>query len=107
MARIVVVEDDPDQLEIRATLLENFGHKVIRAATADAALADCDLVIMDLIPGVDELVNGLPESTRLIVLSGRESVSEPIAARASEVLRKPCPTRTLMAAVAKWTSPSK
>jgi len=110
MSRIVVLEDDLDQLEMRAMLLENLGHRVVRAATVAAAvgsLTDCDVVIMDLIPGVNDLLSVVPESTRIIVLSGRDSVNEAVAARASEILRKPCPSRTLMAAVAKWTSPSK
>ena len=104
MCRILVVEDDLDQLEIRATLLENLGHRVVRAASAAEAVSDCDLVIMDLIPGVGDLVTSIPQSIPIIVLSGRDSVSEGIAERASEILRKPCPSRTLMAAVSKWTS---
>jgi len=110
MCRVLVVEDDPDQLEIRATLLANVGHEVVRAATTADALRrfrDCDLVVMDLLPGVDDLIAELPDAVRVIVLSGRDSVSERIAVRASEILRKPCPSRTLMAAVSKWTSPSR
>ena len=37
MARVLVVDDDPEQLEIRRLLLERSGHEAWTAASADEA----------------------------------------------------------------------
>ena len=106
MARILLVEDDPDQLGVRRMLLENAGHQVRTAACADEArskAAGSEVIVMDLLPGCDGLVAGLPESVRIIVLSGKEA-SEAVAARSACQLLKPCPTKTLMEAIARICS---
>jgi len=111
MARILLLEDDPDQLEFRKLLLENAGHQVQTAVAASEAMpgaAVADVIVLDLVPGSEDLLARLPETTRVIVLSGREAVNEAVAARSACVLRKPCSSRTLIEAIGRiWTSPSK
>lgn len=59
MKRILVVEDEPLILDLIAILLERAGHEVVRAATAEEAIALAgqrppDLVLMDIaLPGID------------------------------------------------------
>jgi DNA-binding response OmpR family regulator len=103
MARILLIEDDPDQLGIRRMLIENAGHQVQTATCVEEAMPNAegaDVIVMDLVPGCEALVADLPESVRIIVLSGREA-SEAIAARSACQLRKPCSTRILMEAIAR------
>lgn len=112
MARILLLEDDADQLELRAMALQRLGHEVIKAASAPEAISsgcDCDVLIADLLPGAEELLASVPQSTAVIVLSGRDQVSEAVARRSAAVLRKPCRSATLMEAITRalWTSPSK
>jgi CheY-like chemotaxis protein len=58
-ARILVVEDTPDSLELMTFLLETHDHAVVGAATGELAIelataARPDLVVMDLqLPGID------------------------------------------------------
>jgi two-component system cell cycle response regulator len=58
-ARILVVEDTPDSLELMTFLLETHDHTVVGAETGEqaielAAAARPDLVVMDLqLPGID------------------------------------------------------
>lgn len=103
MGRILLLEDDPDQLAIRKLLLENAGHQVRTAASVADVIAEegCDVIVMDLVPGWDDLLARIPETTRLIVLSGRQIVSEQLSARSACVLRKPCPSGTLMETVGR------
>jgi len=60
-ARILVVEDEPDILDLIRYNLEKSGYRVTPAATGEAALALCreavpDLVVLDLmLPGLDGL----------------------------------------------------
>ncbi len=77
MARILVVEDDPSQLEIRRQILEHAGHEVVMAETAGEAidrLAGCQLIVMDLqIPTPEDglrLIEAARGTARIIVLSG-------------------------------------
>ena len=108
MARILLVEDDPDQLEFRKLLLENAGHQVetaTDAADVKMAATDVEVVVLDLVPGSEELVARLPEGTRVVVLSGRDNISAAVAARSACVLRKPCSSKTLTEALDRlWTS---
>lgn len=111
MPRILLVEDDPDQLEFRKLLLENAGHQVQTAAAVSEVKpgsAAVDVIVLDLVAGWEDLLARLPETTRVVVLSGRETVSEAVAAKSTCVLRKPCPSRTLIEAIGRiWTSSSK
>lgn len=103
MGRILLLEDDPDQLTIRKLLLENAGHQVRTAASVADAKDEtgCDVIVMDLVPGWDLLLAHIPETTRLVVLSGRPIISERLTARSACVLRKPCPSRTLMETIGR------
>jgi two-component system cell cycle response regulator len=57
--RILVVEDDPDSLELMSYLFRAFGHEVLGARSGDAALGIAastppDLILCDLrLPGMD------------------------------------------------------
>jgi CheY-like chemotaxis protein len=111
MARILVVEDDPGQLQIRQQILENAGHQVVAAQNAAEALerlSGCQLVVTDLrIPKPEDgrrLIEAVAGKVRIIVLSGA-SPDETLAV--DEFLAKPCPSKRLLEAIAKWTSESR
>ncbi len=78
MARILVVEDDPSQFEIRKQILEHAGHEVVTAQDASrsaGALARLSaIVVMDLrIPEPEDglrLIQAIAGKARIIVLSG-------------------------------------
>jgi len=61
MARILIVEDNRDNLELAVFLLESAGHTVLSAVDAEAGLALArselpDLILMDIqLPGMDGL----------------------------------------------------
>jgi CheY-like chemotaxis protein len=111
MARILLVEDDAIQLEVRKLILEHAGHEVMAAQNASEALKrwrGCAVVVMDLgIPTQEDglrLIQAIGGAARIIVLSGAElDPTLPI----DEFLTKPCPSRKLLAAIEKWKSPVK
>jgi CheY-like chemotaxis protein len=111
MARILVVEDDASQLEIRKQILEHAGHEVVTAQDASEALdrwKGCPIVLMDLrIPEPEDglrLIQAIDGKARIIVLSGGQVDSTlPV----DEFLTKPCPSRRLLESIEKWTSESK
>ena len=61
MARVLVVEDNADNMLLTVLLLESAGHTVLSAADAEAGLAlardeQPDLILMDVqLPGMDGL----------------------------------------------------
>ena len=95
MARILVVEDDTGQLDIRRQILEHAGYEVVTAQNASEALerlTGCQLVVTDLrIPKPEDgmrLIQAASGVARIIVLSG----GQPDATLAvDEFLTKPCP----------------
>jgi len=108
MARILVVEDDADQLNLRKQLLEHAGHEVVTAETAAEAMdrrAGCQIVVMDLqIPTREaglELIQAISGSARVIVLSGAAADSE---LRVDEFLTKPCSSRKLLETISKFAT---
>jgi len=111
MARILVVEDDPGQIEIRQQILENAGYEVVAAQNAGEALErlpGCQLVVTDLrIPSPEDgrrLIQAIAGNARIIVLSGAHpDETLPV----DEFLSKPCPSKRLLEAIAKWTSESR
>ena len=119
MARILLVDDDPDQLEIRKLLLETQEHQVWTAETPPAArqtYEDCgpELAILDLrLPQLADgqaLIRDLRErssSLRIIVLSGLASdLSQlPEAALVDEVLPKPFDSGRLLELIARLAVP--
>jgi CheY-like chemotaxis protein len=111
MARILVVEDDAIQLEIRKQILEHAGHEVVAAQNASEALerwAGCPVVVTDLrIPEPEDglrLIQAIAGRARVIVLSGGEV--DP-ALPVDEFLTKPCPSKKLLASIERWTFESK
>jgi two-component system cell cycle response regulator DivK len=76
LARILVVEDNPDNMLLTVMLLQSVGHEVLPAADAEAGLALArterpDLILMDVqLPGMDGLAATMllkaDEATRAI-----------------------------------------
>ena len=105
MARVLLVEDDPDQLEVRASILMQAGHQVETASNLSEALErcqGCNAAVIDLIPETDELLRRLREAgTRVIVLSGREPERAALSSSVDDFLLKPCPSRILLESIAR------
>ena len=108
MARILVVEDDAGQLEIRKQILEHAGYEVVTAENADDAidrLSGCGLVVMDLqIPTPEEgmkLIGAAAGSACIIVLSGALPDGHlPV----DDFLVKPFSSRKLLETIARFTA---
>lgn len=105
MARILVVEDDPGQLEVRKLILEQAGHEVVTAHDASNAiekLPGCRLVLMDYrIPTKEDglrLIRAASGQARIVVLSGAQP-DAPLPV--DEFLTKPFSSRKLLEAIAK------
>ena len=108
MARILVVEDDTDQLNMRKQVLEHAGHEVVTAETAAQAMdrfADCEIVVMDLqIPTREAglgLIKAASGSARIIILSGAAADAE---LTVDDFLTKPCSSKKLLEAIGKLTA---
>ncbi len=107
MARILIVEDDPGQLEIRKQILEHAGYEVVTGESAVEALnklAGCQVVLMDLqIPTPEDglrLIQAAAGAVRIIVLSGAAADPDlPV----DEFLTKPCSSKKLLETIAKFT----
>jgi CheY-like chemotaxis protein len=105
MARILVVEDDPDQLHMRKLILEHAGYEVVTAQNAAEAIGllhGCRLIVMDLrLPTPEDgqrLIRAASGSAKIIVLSGDADTALPV----DEFLTKPCSSRKLLETVAKF-----
>ena len=108
MARLLLVEDDAELLELQSLILRRAGHEVLSTQSAEAALK-CfqarrpDVVIMDYrIPRPEDgagLIRDLGPGVRVIVLSGA-SLKDTVEG-AARVLRKPCSPRVLLQAIAE------
>lgn len=115
MGRVLLVEDDPDQLELRKAVLELAGHTVDTAASRqEAALriaADAPkLMIMDLrLPKTEDGLalireaRGASGEMRILVMSGwsADIESRPERALVDRVLPKPVRSQELIRTVAK------
>lgn len=118
MRRILIVDDDPDQLEIRELVLRRAGHRTAVAGDAAAALevfdaGRFDTVVMDLrLPTPEEglrLIRGLRErsaTVQVIVLSGwpADIERQPERAMVQEVLAKPIKSEGLIKKLAQFAS---
>jgi two-component system cell cycle response regulator len=80
MARILIIEDNPTNLELMNYLLEAFGHKTVSAESGEVGLelarnGSVDLIVCDLqLPGIDgyEVVRrmkSLPEARSIPVVA--------------------------------------
>jgi CheY-like chemotaxis protein len=110
MPKILLVEDNIDQLCIRQEMFELAGYEVAAAQSAAEALPQlpgCQVVLMDLrIPQLEdgmELIRAAAGSTRIIVLSGAGSA---VALPVDEFLMKPCSSKRLLEAVTRLCSRS-
>ncbi len=68
MAKILVVDDDPDFVEVTRVVLEKAGHEVIEACSGDlgfklAKTEQPDLIILDVM--MDTVLDGLSTSERM------------------------------------------
>jgi CheY-like chemotaxis protein len=111
MARILLVEDDATQLEVRKQILEHAGHEVVTAQDAAEALErwkGCPIVVMDLrIPEPEDglrLIQAIDCQARIIVLTG--GPADPTLP-VDELLTKPCPSKKLLESIDKWISESR
>ena len=116
MARILIAEDDLDQLEMYARLFETVGHQVVLAPGGSGLMrgaSNADLVVMDLrIPdagrGMD-LIRGLRASGYagpLVLLSGwpDEIYGTPEEQMVSRVMVKPVPVPELLHVIDELTT---
>ncbi len=116
--KLVVADDDPDQLTYLATVFEDYGATVVRATDGDEALAMVqsekpDLLTLDLeMPGRDvgevfELLRKDPEldSLKVCIITGRPELRKLIYQRAVRppegFLAKPVTEESLLLAVRK------
>lgn len=68
MAKILVVDDDPDFVEMTRLVLERAGHQVLEAASGDEGFTRAkqekpDLMILDVI--MDTVLDGVSTSQRI------------------------------------------
>jgi CheY-like chemotaxis protein len=107
MATVLLVEDDPDQLDLRRELLEHAGHTVFPAASAAAALAHppAQVAVVDLrVPtladglGLIETLQARTPAPRIIVVSGWTG---DLTAKVDQVLTKPVKIPMLLKHIAR------
>jgi CheY-like chemotaxis protein len=113
MARILVIDDNPDEQRIFAAVLRHYGHEVEQAGDAASGIEWArrqapDLILMDvLLPAMNglraaEVLRAAPETARtpIICLTGFDiSPARALAAGCSHFLRKPVPPSRLAAEV--------
>ncbi|MFN0105841.1 MAG: response regulator [Bryobacteraceae bacterium] len=107
MATVLLVEDDPDQLDLRRLILESAGHEVLAARSPAEAMAHkiAQVAVLDLrIPKLEDgltLIEQLQERSpamKLIVLSGW---TRNLKIKVDQVLEKPVKTKSLLQHVAR------
>jgi CheY-like chemotaxis protein len=110
VARLLLVDDDPDQIDIRRLIMEQSGHVVEIAATAARAIEALErfrpeVVVMDLrLPRSEdglELIRTLRERSpelQIVVLSGwtEDLTRSPEAELVNHSMRKPVRSRELL-----------
>lgn len=109
--RVLLIDDDPEQLALRRRIVEHAGHTVATAADFPAAaLHTADVVVTDLhLPGLEEglaVVRHFAGRARIIVLSGYAGDLDglPEKALVAAVLEKPVRSAVLLAALADSVS---
>ena len=106
MSKILIVEDEIDQLNMRRLILEQAGYEVATAQTASEALEllpGSQVVLMDLqVPTAEDgmhLIRAASGSARIVVLSGAEpDMKLPV----DEYLIKPCSSRKILETIARF-----
>jgi two-component system OmpR family response regulator len=120
MARVLLVDDDPDGRDIRTLLLEHAGHQVVAAADtlgARARFGECipDCVILDL--RVPECEDGLAlirdfrraaPGVRIVILAGHIADLDGRAESrlVDDVLAKPVRSERLLSVVRTIAKPA-
>jgi CheY-like chemotaxis protein len=107
MARILLVDDDPDQLEVRRMLFQQAGHEVYTAVDAGTQLVVTDLRLPQVEDGL-ALIRAMRQraaAVRIVVLSGWPSDIEqlPEAGLVDAIVGKPARTNRLLLLAAKLT----
>jgi CheY-like chemotaxis protein len=118
MAKILIVEDNPANLELATDLLESLGHVILPAETAEDGIqlatdALPDLILMDVaLPGMDGLtatarLKGDPRTRRIPIvaltahaMAGDEARA--LAAGCVGYITKPIDTRGFPATVRRF-----
>ena len=116
MARILVIDDDPDTREMLEQILKSAGHEVIlavdgregvmrhRTSPADLVITDLCMPIQDGFETIRELRSCFPE-VAIIAMSGQPDTGTMLAiaqnVAAVGILRKPFVADELIAAVGK------
>jgi Nif-specific regulatory protein len=115
MARILVIDDDPDILNIIVTILEASGYEVLRASSGEEGIRlldgrGCDIVLTDLVmPDVDgmqvldHVVNNHPD-TKCIILTGYGTIKssvEAIKKGAFDYITKPVSASEILVVIEK------
>jgi CheY-like chemotaxis protein len=115
MPRVLVIDDDATQADLRRLILEHAGHSVATATTSAAAREafnehDPDIVVMDLhLPRTEDglrLIRSFRRrkpDIRIVILSGDAGAlnGHPELAMVDQVLRKPARSATLLKMIAK------
>jgi len=118
--RIVVAEDDPDQMEYLTTILEDNGAKVFKAHNGDEVLqlareVDPDVVTIDIqMPGIDvmEVFRQFSENEDLVdiclcIISGRPELRQflidKFAGRCRAFVDKPYQPAEVVEAITRLT----
>lgn len=118
MARILVVDDDPQVLSMTADLLAQEGHEVVRAASALEAIeiikADpktFDLMLVDAVlptmsgPEFAEKMLLLHPEVKILFMTGLDALSITLAfGKPCETIQKPFPLKSLKNRVASLLS---
>ena len=113
-ASILVIEDNPLDMELTVTLLEAAGFEVIQAATAEVGIDLAkenppDLILIDLcLPGIDGLTatrillqHGKTKDIPIIALTANVTgEAEALAVGCRHVITKPIDTRTFAGTIA-------
>ena len=111
--KILVIDDDPLQLQVRAAVLRGAGFEVQLAGTADEALArlrfcsptDIDVVVTDhILPGASGAVfvnqlRAIEPNIPVVVVSGMPSAVDEYDGLNVHFRQKPCPAPQLIALV--------
>lgn len=114
-ARILVVDDEAVIRDLERHVLEELGHEVLEAASADEAMRLAreqkpDLILLDiLMPGLDGIhlckllrADKATEDVRILIVSGLEptrALEESIIAGADDFLSKPIDVTELVVRV--------
>lgn len=113
MARVLIIDDDPDFCRMMETLLTNAGHDVTLGphsiiAAEDAISGNYDVITLDVrMPDLDgadlsQLFHEVSLETPVIVLSGHltdEVTADLERAGISRIMRKPFKNADLLAAI--------